>query len=139
MASCAFAALGTAVNSTNGTLTFSTDTLQSGTHQIVVTATDGTGNTTTVYVDFAVQASASGLMNAIDDGVSSGKIAGQMQTPLDAKLRAALAAIAAGNNALAKSLLESFVSQVAAQSGKKIDAGYAATLIAWASDLLSRL
>jgi hypothetical protein len=43
------------------------------------TATDGLGNTTTVYVNFAVQASASGLMNAIGDGVSSGKIAGQMQ------------------------------------------------------------
>jgi hypothetical protein len=130
---------GTTTTSTNGTLTFSTDTLQDGGHTIVVTATDGLGNTTTIYVNFAVRASASGLVNAVNQGVAAGKVAVQMQTPLNAKLQAALAAISRGQNAVAKSLLQSFISQVSAQSGKQIDAAYAAMLVGWATDLLSRL
>jgi hypothetical protein len=36
-------------------------------------------------------------------------------------------------------MLQAFIDQVKSNSGKKIDAGYAAQLIGWASDTLSRL
>ncbi len=47
--------------------------------------------------------------------------------------------LSAGDTATAKQALQDFISQVSAQSGKKIDAGYAAQLIQWAQDLLASL
>ncbi len=55
------------------------------------------------------------------------------------ELKAVQADLAAGNIAQAKSDLQDFINQVKAQSGKKIDAAYAAKLIQWAQDLLASL
>jgi hypothetical protein len=120
-------------------LTFSTDTLSAGTHTLTLSSTDALGNTATTVITFQVHASVAGLVSAVHDGVGKNLIDSNMATPLIAKLQAAQAAINRGDNATAKSLLQSFISQVAAQGGKKIDASYAGLLIGWAADLISRL
>ncbi len=117
-----------------------TDTLAAGLgHTIIVTATDGLGNRTTVTLIFQVHATIGGLKNAVVDGVRRGQIAIQMQTPLLAKLTAAGSAIAAANYPLARSSLQDFINLVSAQTGKKIDRAYATLLIGWAQDLIARL
>jgi hypothetical protein len=116
------------------------DTLTPGTHTITITVTDVLGNTRTASFTFEVHASSpSNLISAVNDGVSTGKIAPQQQSPLNSKLTLAQTAIAQGNYAAAKDRLQEFIGLVVSQSGKKIDAAYAALLIAWANDLIARL
>jgi hypothetical protein len=62
-------------------------------------------------------------------------LGGGLMTSLQAKLNAALAAIAAGNLPLACSDLQDFINQVNAQSGKKISTTDATNLINQAQSL----
>ena len=120
--------------------TVGTSSLAAGSHTIVVSATDELGNLSTVSVTFEVHASALGLCSGVNDGVAGGLVHPNMQNPLCTKARAAEAAISRGDYADAKSILASFISQVAvAQAGKKIDPGYADLLMGWANDLIARL
>ena len=64
-------------------------------------------------------------------GVSSHDVDANMENPLQAKLRAAQAAINRGDYSAAWGQLNAFISQVSAQAGHKITAAYAALLIGW--------
>ncbi|MFY9579912.1 MAG: hypothetical protein WAQ33_11345 [Gaiellaceae bacterium] len=101
------------------------------------TATDAAGNTITTPFTFSVHvASASSLVNAVNDGVASGKIAPALQGPLNGILSAAQAALNAGLKNLARSILLSFEAAVAiARVAVLITPFYAAFLIAWSTDL----
>jgi hypothetical protein len=118
--------------------TIDTSTLAPGLHTFTVVAHDAAGNTSTKTATFRIRATPAGLINLISRLVGHG-IASQMQQPLTAKLNAALAAIARGDTAGAKSDLQSFINLVSAQSGKKIDSAVAAQLIQYANDLLASL
>jgi len=119
---------------------FNTETLAAGTHTIVITAKDGLGNVSTTTITLTVHTTVAGLMTGVNDGVTAGKITStSVATQLKSYLTSAQAALAAGNNTLAKSYLASFVSLVQQQSGVTINAAYAALLAGWANDLISRL
>jgi hypothetical protein len=105
----------------------------------LITATDALGNVSTVTITFQVLPTCAGLINAVYDGVARGLVSSTMQSTLLAALQSAQAAINNHNNPSARNNLNSFIAQVQAQSGKKIDAGYAALLINWAQNLISRL
>jgi hypothetical protein len=119
--------------------TINTFNLAAGLHTATVTARDAAGNTTTIGSTFRVRATPAGLKNAVLAGVSSGKISPQLQNALINQLTLVQVDLAAGNIAQAKIDLQQFINLLKAQSGKKIDAAYAAKLIQWAQDLLNSL
>ena len=119
-------------------VSISVDGLGAGTHVLVVTAQDTLGNTSSVSVTFQVHATAQGLINAFNDGVANGKIAGNQTAQMN-KLQAAQAAMQRGDRTSTRQALNAFVNQVQAQSGKSIDAAYATLLVSWANDLISRI
>jgi hypothetical protein len=80
-----------------------------------------------------VRASIVGLINAVNDGVTKGFITAAEKTILISDLQSAQA----GNSARVK--LPRFVADVQSQSGKAINAAYAALLVAWTNDLLTTL
>ena len=71
-----------------------------------------------------------GHQKLVDSSVSS---------TLNSKLGSAQAAINRGDKNTARQHLQSFISNVEQNAGKKIDAAYAALLLNWANDILSRL
>ena len=80
------------------------------------------------------------LTSAVNYGVSNAKITSSTtSSKLLSYLSSAQSALNAGNHTLAKSYLASFVSYAQGQSGVTINAAYAALLVAWANDLISRL
>jgi len=110
------------------------DTLSSGTHTIVVKSTDGLGNTSSVTITFVIHPTISGIINAVNDGASRGWIASSEASTLASQLKLALNA---GSSTKVKML--QFVFMVQQQSGKSITTAYAALLVNWANDLISRL
>ncbi|HYR53666.1 MAG TPA: hypothetical protein VEQ13_01985, partial [Methylomirabilota bacterium] len=119
---------------------FNTETLAAGTHNIVITAKDGLGNVSTTTITLTVHATVSGLITAVNDGVTHLQITSStVATQLKAYLSSAQSALTAGNHTAAKSYLASFVTYVQQQSGITINAAYAALLVGWAQDLISRL
>jgi hypothetical protein len=123
---------------TNGAV-IKTNTLTAGVHTIQVTATDALGNQTTTSVTFTIRVSTNGLQGAVADGQGRKLVDNSVASTLITKLKSAQAAIDRGNAGTARQHLESFMASVAANAGKKIDAAYAALLLNWANDLLSRL
>ncbi len=77
------------------------------------------------------QAQISALINT----VNSFQLPKGLQTSLDAKLQDALSAVNAGNTATACSDLTDFISEVHAQSGKKLTLAQADQLIAAATQI----
>ncbi len=119
---------------------FNTETLAAGTHTIVITATDGLGNTSTTSSTFQVHATVNGLTTAVNDGVTNKLITSStMANQLLSYLSSASKAISAGKYSTAQSYLQQFVSLVQQQSGVTINAAYAALLISWANDLIGGL
>ncbi|HEV2414008.1 MAG TPA: hypothetical protein VGX27_04320, partial [Candidatus Dormibacteraeota bacterium] len=118
---------------------FNTETLTPGTHTFVITATDGVGNVSTATLTITVHATVAGLTTAVNDGAGSGKITSSaLAAQLRGYLSSAQAALTANNHTSAKTYLGSFVAAVNG-AGTSINAGYAALLVAWANDLISRL
>ena len=113
--------------------TLDLDTLLAGAHTIVVRGFDAAGNTTTKTITFQVHATLAGLLAAVRDGARKGFITTAEQTTLTGLLQQAMY----GNSGRVK--LPAFSTEVQAQSGKAIAAGYAALLLNWAADLLPRL
>jgi hypothetical protein len=113
-------------------------TLTAGTHTIVITATDGLGNTSRSTSTFQLHPTIGGLTNAVNYGANVGLIAKSLQTTLLSTLQSAQAALTAGNHTLAKSYLNSFLSQMQS-AGSKITASYATLLVNWTQDLIARL
>jgi hypothetical protein len=129
---------GTTAVATGGVI--NAETLGAGTHSIVITATDGLGNVSTTTITITVHATVGGLGTAVNDGVTGAKITSTTTaSQLLSYLSSAQAALNANNHTAAKSYLASFVSLVQAQSGVTINAAYAALLVGWANDLISRL
>ena len=119
---------------------FSTETLGAGTHTIVINAKDGLGNVSTTTITIQVHTTIGGLTKAVNDGATAAKITSSTtSSQLLSYLSSAQAALNANNHASAKTYLASFVSLVSAQSGVTINAAYAALLIGWANDLITRL
>ncbi len=117
----------------------STDTLTAGLHTVVITATDQLGNVSSVSVTFTIRVTTGGLQSAVGDGVARKQVDASVQSVLVNKLQSAQAAINRGDKTSARNMLNAFISAVSSNSGKKIDAGYAAMLIGWANDVLARL
>jgi hypothetical protein len=119
---------------------WNTESVAAGNHTIAITARDGLGNTSTTTVAFTVHATADGLTSAVKDGVTRKLVTSSATaTQLLSYLSDAQKAIQSGKIAQAKSSLNLFVNYVKQQGGKTIDSAYAALLIGWANDLISRL
>lgn len=86
-----------------------------------------------------IRVSTGGLQSAVSDGVSRGLINGSLSSTLNTKLSSAQAALNRGDRNTARNHLTSFINTVNQNAGKKIDAAYAALLLNWANDLMSRL
>jgi hypothetical protein len=112
------------------------DTLRAGAHTIVITSTDSLGNTSSLTVTVVVRATIPGMIRAVADGVARGLIASSLLANLVKSLNSVTSA---NTSTSARNNLGSFINQVQSQSGKSIDAGYAALLVNWAQDLLTRL
>jgi len=113
--------------------TINTGTLTAGTHTIVITATDGRGNTGTKTVTFTIKPTPAGLSNLINAGIASGKIAPSLRTTLIALLSVAQAAIAAGQPIIAQLALSTFVLTVSVGVARRqIDPTLGAQLIGFA-------
>ena len=111
-----------------------------GSHTLSVSATDGAGNTATVTVAFVLGATVDSLVSTTEQLYSAGQIDSKgILTSLIAKLNSAYALILTGDTAGAKTVLESFIAAVNAQSGKHISASAAALLIADATWLMTQL
>jgi hypothetical protein len=119
-------------------VSISVDGLAAGNHVLIVTAKDGLGNQSSVTVQFTVRATAQGLVNAFNDGISQGKITGNQTNTMN-KLQAAVAAMQRGDRAGAKTALQTFINQVQSNLGKGIDPTYGNRMIAWANDLIAHL
>jgi hypothetical protein len=113
--------------------------LSAGEHTITIWAADALGNLSERTITFRVEATIAGLIHEIDEAVAAGEIAANQQTSLLAKLIAAEAALNAGDIASAETNLQDLISQINAQTGKKISLGTGASLVDWVSDLIARL
>jgi hypothetical protein len=107
------------------------DTLTAGAHTIVVTATDGLGNTSSKTLTFTIHATINGLINAVNDGAARGLITSSEQSLLVWYLQKALQ-----NSARIR--IGQFNWEVNYQSGKAINAAKAALLLSWGNDLYAR-
>jgi hypothetical protein len=107
------------------------DTLTAGTHTIVITATDGLGNTSTKTLTFTIHATISGLINAVNDGAARGLITSSEQSLLIWYLQKAL------QNG-PKIRIGQFNWEVNYQSGRAINSAEAALLLSWGNDLYAR-
>ncbi|HEY8761613.1 MAG TPA: hypothetical protein VIP52_11970 [Candidatus Dormibacteraeota bacterium] len=132
------AKLDSATTLTNGQV-IDVDKLKAGTHTIVLTSTDQLGNSSSVTVTFQVHATVAGQINAVNKGAAAGLITSVQQSKLTALLQIVQYYLNAGNTASAKSALNNYISWVQLNSGKSINAAYAALLINWAQHLYNRL
>jgi hypothetical protein len=113
--------------------------LAPGTHTIAVTASDHLGNTSHKTVTFQVQATAASLLSNLDRALELGLISKDgIYNSLQAKLEQALAKHDAGRHDVEGNLLNAFANELAAQSGKSVDAATAERFIAFARDLIAR-
>jgi len=80
-----------------------------------------------------------GQINAVNKGAAAGLITSVQQSKLTALLQIVQYYLNAGNTASAKSALNNYISWVQLNSGKSINAAYAALLINWAQHLYNRL
>ena len=108
------------------------DTLKAGAHTIVVTAVDGLGNKSSTTLTFTVHATIAGLINAVNDGAAKGLITATEKTNLLWYLQKAQ------GSAAPRTFLSQFVWEANNQSGKAINAAYAALLVNWGNDLIAR-
>jgi hypothetical protein len=115
-------------------------TLLLGNHILILTATDYYGNKTDQSVIFSVTATIQSLKIYVNRFFQEGKIdnAG-IRDSLLAKLQQAQNAIDKGKIPLAINLLNAFINEVQAQSGKHITAEAAKILIADAKWVINRL
>jgi hypothetical protein len=110
----------------------SPDPVAIGDQVLTCAAIDQAGNTTTqpfnVHVEGSTEQTADLLSYVTDNNLGSGN-------SLSAKLQKVLASLANGDTSSACSQLSAFVHEVQAQSGKKLTADQAVTLIAGAAQI----
>jgi 2',3'-cyclic-nucleotide 2'-phosphodiesterase (5'-nucleotidase family) len=115
-------------------------TLALGDHTLTVTATDFYGNTATKSVTFSVDATIDSLKDSLKRFLDEGKIDDVgVYNALLSKLEAFQAGVSRGKNASAANVLQAFINQVTAQSGKHITAEAAALLIKDAEWIIAHL
>jgi hypothetical protein len=107
--------------------TVNTYTLTAGTHTLVITATDGLGNTSSTTLTFAIHPSLTGLVDAVNYGYSTGAMTSGEQSTLLGYLKAQT-----------KANLNSFITACKSASTKTLTAAESTILQNWANDLLSR-
>jgi hypothetical protein len=112
-------------------------TLASGSHSIVIKATDLLGNTSSTTVTFQVHATISGLTNAVNYGVTNKLISNALQSSLFSTLQSAQSALNAGNTTSEKKYLNQFITQIQS-AGSKITSSFSALLLNWTQDLINR-
>jgi hypothetical protein len=95
-----------------------------GTHDLTATATDNAGNTGTASGSYTVKATANGACALVNQWLSKAGVA----SSLCAKLQAAGASRARGDDNAADNQLAAFRNALDAQTGKSISADHAATL-----------
>ena len=105
-----------------------------GTSTVTCTATDAAGNSASKTFQVTI-VDAAGQTTNLSALVSSLGLDHGIENSLLAKLSNALAAISAGNLGSACGLLDAFINEVQAQTGKKITAAQAAQLIAAATQI----
>ncbi len=108
-----------------------------GQHTFVVTATDNVNLSATKSIIFTIIVTAQSIKNDVSQFVAAKKITQDEGGSLQSKLDSAAKARAKGNCANAKTIYLSFISEVQAQSGKKIDPAAANILIADAQYLIT--
>ncbi|MCR2804707.1 GH39 family glycosyl hydrolase [Paenibacillus soyae] len=92
-----------------------------GEHVLKVTAIDEAGNPSIHTLSFQLTTDINTLMNHVEREVDQGHIAVHMKNSLLVKLRFAQTVYSRGHKQTVSHLLNSFVNQVAAQSGKTIE------------------
>ncbi|MBM3334492.1 hypothetical protein FJY63_07510, partial [Candidatus Sumerlaeota bacterium] len=111
-----------------------------GTHTLVVVATDRAGNLATATVTFNVIATISSLKDVLGKCYALGWIdSSGVKNSLMAKLNAAEARISAGTTTAAKNMLNAFINEVRAQTGKHISQRAAELLIADAQYVIDHI
>jgi hypothetical protein len=108
-----------------------------GPHTFTVNALDNVGNAGAKSVTFSIIVTAQSIIDDVNQFVASGAITQDEGTSLVSKLMSAKKARAAGNCPNATTIYRSFISEVQAQSGKKIVPSAAAILIADANYLIT--
>lgn len=109
-----------------------------GAHVFSISATDRAGNASSQSVTFQIVVTPDSIKADVNQFLSSGAIKNAgLANSLLAKLGAAAAARARGQCNVAANIYQAFIQEVAAQSGKGIDAVAAAILIADAQYLIA--
>lgn len=103
-----------------------------GIHQVIATATDKAGNTATVEIEFTVTVDYDSLSRLTESFVTNQGVAHSLVV----KLASAKEAVAEGNLEDRDGLLQAYVNELSAQSGKKLTEQQASLLISLA-DFLS--
>jgi len=112
--------------------------LSLGAHVFSISATDRAGNASSQSVTFQIVVTPDSIKADVNQFLSSGAIKNAgLANSLLAKLDAAAAARARGQCNVAANIYQAFIHEVAAQSGKGIDAVAAAILIADAQYLIA--
>lgn len=111
---------------------------EAGEHSFTVSAIDNVGNTNLVTVIFTYSPSIESLHDTIIQMTEDGAIT-KLGSSLTDKLEEASLQIGAGNYDEALAILESFINQVLAQSGKKITTEAAELLIQQAEYLINSI
>jgi phosphohistidine swiveling domain-containing protein len=101
--------------------------------QVLVAGGQGGGFENPILASAELYSLAQAQISALINTVNSFQLPKGLQTSLDAKLKDALSAVNAGNTATACSDLTDFISEVHAQSGKKLTVAQANQLIAAAT------
>ena len=101
-----------------------------GTHTLVVSATDGAGNTSQQTVEFSIIATVESLGRAVRLLADEGQMDSFSELVLLARLAVAKWAIEHGHVAVAQAQLQAFIDFCTAQSGRRIAAAAASTLVA---------
>jgi hypothetical protein len=105
-----------------------------GTTTVLCTATDAANNQAECSFTVHVKGAAEQIQD-LTLLVSSLDLAYGMETSLGAQLKAAMAALSAGNKAAAYQSLQSFINHASAQSGKKLTLAQARLLVAAAKQI----
>jgi len=108
-----------------------------GDHRFTVDAADNVGDASTASVAFSIIVTAQSIKDDVRRFLAAGKITQDDGRSLLSKLDSAAKARAKGNCPNAATIYTSFISEVLAQSGKKIDPAVAAILVADAQYLIA--
>jgi hypothetical protein len=121
----------------NQSISLLTSGLALGTHTFTLRSVDNVGNVSNQSVSFSIIVTAQSIIDDVNQFVALGMITQDEGTSLISKLESAAKARAAGNCPNATTIYLSFISEVQAQTGKKITALAASIMIGDAQYLIA--